>query len=56
MPIRIGICGAGAFAGCFIPLFKAHPLVEEVVLADLDADKLKARAEQFGVQRTCGSL
>jgi hypothetical protein len=29
MGIKIGICGVGAFADNFIPLFKAHP---EVVL------------------------
>ena len=56
MSIRLGICGAGAFATGFIPLFKAHPLVDEVVLADLDEEKLKAKAEQFEIKRTCRSL
>lgn len=56
MSIRVGIVGVGAFAQCFIPLFKAHPLVEEVILCDLDADKLSANAEQHGVTRTSPSL
>lgn len=56
MSIKLGICGAGAFATCFIPLFRAHPLVEEVVLCDLDAAKLRDKAQRFGITRTCSSL
>ena len=56
MPIHIGICGAGAFADNFIPLFQAHPMVERVVLADLDAEKLAAKAARFGVRDTAPSL
>lgn len=56
MGIRIGICGAGAFADCFIPLFKAHPLVGQVILCDLDAAKVRAKAARFGVPDTSPSL
>lgn len=56
MGIKVGMCGVGAFAQCFIPLFKAHPLVDEVVLCDLDAAKLRANAEAHDVPRTCASL
>ena len=56
MGIRVGICGTGAFADCFIPLFKAHPDVREVVLCDLDVAKLQAKATQHGVRATCPSL
>ncbi len=56
MGIKVGICGVGAFANNFIPLFKAHPEVASVTLCDLDAAKLKAKAEQFGISRTCPSL
>jgi predicted dehydrogenase len=56
MGIKIGICGVGAFADNFIPLFKAHPEVASVTLCDLDAVKLKAKAEKFGLSRTCPSL
>ncbi|HUT56667.1 MAG TPA: Gfo/Idh/MocA family oxidoreductase [Phycisphaerae bacterium] len=56
MGISIGICGTGSFAGSFIPLFKSHPLVERVVLCDLDAAKLKAAADKHGIDRTCPSL
>ena len=56
MGLKVGFCGVGAFANCFIPLFKAHPLVDEVVLADLDADKLREKSAQFDVPRTLPSL
>ena len=35
MGITIGIVGAGEFADKFIPLFQAHPDVDEVRLAEL---------------------
>ena len=53
MGIREGMVGVGAFAQSFIPLFKAHPLVDEVVLCDLDADKLAQNADKHGIPATC---
>ena len=56
MSITVGICGVGAFADGFVPLFQAHPLVKSVTLCDLDPAKLKAKAEKFGIAKTCPSL
>jgi predicted dehydrogenase len=56
MGITLGICGVGAFADHFIPLFKAHPEVKQLVLCDLDAAKLQQKAELFGISATCPSL
>ncbi|HCR19488.1 MAG TPA: oxidoreductase [Candidatus Latescibacteria bacterium] len=56
MGIRIGICGVGAFANSFIPLFKAHPEVEQVILCDLDDEKLKEKSDRFELPDTCPSL
>jgi len=56
MSFKIGMVGTGQMAQGFIPLFKAHPSVDEVVLCDLDAAKLRANAEKFGIARTCPSL
>ncbi len=56
MAIKVGVCGVGAFAENFIPLFKAHPLVSEVVLCDLDAEKLAAKSAKFGIPKTSPSL
>lgn len=55
MGLKIGVVGTG-FAGSFIPLFQAHPLVEEVAVAELDSEKLKKTAERFGIKRTFPSL
>jgi len=54
--IKIGVCGAGAFSDCFIPLFKAHPLVAEVALADLQSERAKTQAGKHGIARTFASL
>jgi len=54
--ISVGIVGTGAFARHFITLFKVHPLVDQLVLCDLDPQKLHAAAEEFGVDQTVPSL
>ena len=56
MGLKIGMVGVGAFAQCFIPLFKAHPLVSEVTLCDLDADKLDQNAKLHGIPKKSPSL
>jgi predicted dehydrogenase len=56
MGIRLGICGVGAFADCFIPLFHHHPDVENIVLCDLDVEKLNAKCARFGIPDRCRSL
>ena len=56
MGIKVGMVGVGAFAQCFIPLFKAHPLVDQVVLCDLDAEKLKRNAAEHGIAQTSPTL
>ncbi|MFP6644750.1 MAG: Gfo/Idh/MocA family oxidoreductase, partial [Candidatus Latescibacterota bacterium] len=56
MTIRLGIVGCGSFSRSFIPLFNAHPLVNGVVLCDVDADKLAAAAQTHGITDTAASL
>jgi predicted dehydrogenase len=56
MTIKVGICGTGAFADGFIPLFKAHPLVSDVILCDLDRQKLTEKSRKFKITKTCSSL
>src|SRR5215204_6281306 len=48
--------GVGAFAQPFIPLFLAHPLVDEVAFCDLDETRLEEVAAKFRVKRTYPSL
>jgi len=54
--LKIGILGAGQFAPCFIPLFQAHPLVDEVYLAEIVPERLNRTAEAFGIKQTFSSL
>ena len=50
--IRIGILGAGPFANHFIPLFRAHPMVEDVCLAERMKARRGTTAEKFGLVTT----
>lgn len=56
MGYKIGVVGAGQFSRCFIPLFQAHPFVDEVVLAEIHADRREQFASIFGIERTFSSL
>ncbi len=56
MGFKIGIVGVGRFGSQFIPLFQAHPDVDEVVLADAFPDRLAEAASEQGVERTYPSL
>lgn len=56
MGIRVGMCGVGSFARNFIPLFKHHPDVDQVILCDLDAEKLAEKSAKFDIPDTCPSL
>ena len=57
MGIKVGICGAaGGFITSFIPLFQAHPDVDDVYIADLMAEPLAEQASKFGVKKTFASL
>jgi predicted dehydrogenase len=55
---KISVCvvGCGAFGARFIPIFKAHPAVSEVSLADPLPQRLSEAAARFGVRRTFESL
>ncbi|WP_422661134.1 Gfo/Idh/MocA family protein [Paenibacillus sp. EC2-1] len=56
MGFKIGVVGAGQFSKCFIPLFQAHPFVDEVVLADLHQNRVEKYATAFGLKQTYSSL
>ena len=50
--IRIGVLGAGPFANHFLPLFKAHPMVEDVYFAERMKERRATTAEKFGLTTT----
>ena len=54
--IRVGIVGTGAFAQSFIPLFKAHPLVENIVLCEMNPTKLQENSKKHAIPDTCLSF
>jgi predicted dehydrogenase len=51
MGYKIGICGCGGFAQPFIELFKLHPLVDEVVIAELRDDARAETAKEHQIER-----
>ena len=54
-PMRIAIIGCGRFSQYFVPLFKAHRLVEQVYVCDLKPERAEEFANRFGV-KTIGSF
>ena len=48
--MRIAIIGCGLFAKCFVPLFKAHPVVEKVYVCDLIRERAENYAKDFDVE------
>ena len=56
MGIKLAQVGLGSFGGDLAPLFKAHPLVEEMSVCDLDEEKRDAAARRLGVTKTYASL
>lgn len=52
MGMKIGFIGCGGFADSFVPLFKRHPLVDQVVLCDLKPDRLAEKAAKHGITET----
>src|SRR5918994_7498012 len=56
MGIKVAVVGTGLWGRRLIPLFKVHPLVDEIALCDLDGAKLEAAAAEFGIAKTYPSL
>jgi predicted dehydrogenase len=49
MGLTIGVVGAGQFGPSFIPLFQAHPLVDDVYLAEVVPERRADQAARFGI-------
>lgn len=56
MSYTIGVVGLGQFAPSFIPLFRAHPLVDDVAVCDHVPERLNSVAERFQVRTTYSSF
>ena len=53
---KVCIVGLGEFSDFFIPLFKEHPDVEEVSVADIVPERCDAAAKKHGISRIFHSL
>ncbi|MBI2298086.1 MAG: Gfo/Idh/MocA family oxidoreductase [Armatimonadetes bacterium] len=51
--VRVGVVGCGAISGAYLSMAPNLPILDIVACADLDHDKAKARAAEFGVPRVC---
>ena len=49
--VRIGMIGAGAISRAHLPAVAARDDAKLVCIADVDLDKARERAEQFGAPR-----
>lgn len=47
--IKIAIIGCGEFSQHFVPLFKLHPVVEQVWVCDIIAERAKEYSDRFDV-------
>ncbi len=62
MGIKLGMVGLGRFGSNFVKLFKAHPLVDKIVLCDCEPGKLKTymddpfMADKLAKRECCSSL
>lgn len=54
--IKICIIGMGEFSDFFVPLFKLHPDVEEVSIADIDKHRCELAAKKHNIKRIFTSL
>ena len=56
MGFKIGICGVSHFGSRFVPLFRAHPDIDEVVIADLDPDRVAKAVRENHLRRSYSSF
>ena len=50
-PVKIGLVGCGDISGAYLGHASVYPILDVVACADLDMDRARARAEEFGVPR-----
>ena len=48
MGVSVGLVGLGQFGSAFVDLFRAHPLVDRVVLCDRESSRVKACLDHCG--------
>lgn len=52
-PVNVGVIGCGAISAAYFSMAAKLPILNLVACSDLDLDKARARAEEFGIPRVC---
>ncbi|HYF51723.1 MAG TPA: Gfo/Idh/MocA family oxidoreductase [Planctomycetota bacterium] len=52
--VKVGIVGVGNISAAYLNTAKTFPILDVVAVADLDVERAKARATEFGVPKACG--
>jgi predicted dehydrogenase len=50
---RVGVIGCGAISGIYLTTPKRNPIVEMAACADLDVERARAKAKEYGVPKAC---
>ena len=51
--VRVGVVGCGAISAAYFKMAPGLPILEMAACADLDVEKARARAAEFGIPRAC---
>src|SRR5215218_7911904 len=51
--VKLGVIGCGAISGVYLENCTSFKELEVVACADLDADRAKKRADEYGVPKAC---
>ncbi len=55
-PVHVGVIGCGAISPVYLANAKGFESMKVVACADLQPERAKSRAAEFGIPRTCGVL
>lgn len=53
MPVKVGVIGCGNISAAYLKISKRFPILDVVALADLDLERARSRAAEFGVPSSC---
>jgi len=51
--VKVGVIGCGAISGAYLGMAKGFKIVEITACADIEIDRAKSKAKEFGISRAC---